>query len=241
MMIGGDTEAVAAPRSHLQDDRAGARQRDPPHSGPGQGRRHRRGGLSALRPLGRGPLRQDGPQRHRVRDHGGLRRRVEHPQARQRRQDQPHGRRRDDAAAQPRALPVRPQPARRRRGLAARQRHRLVAAGSDRDRAAQVAGACELLGPRLRLGRRALDDHGGDRRGRTGRGPDGVALRALRVARARPTSATSSCRPCASSSAGTSRRRLESRTMADQTREPSASTSAARASRRSSSAPTASA
>ena len=41
------------------------------------------------------------------------------------------GRRRDDAAAQPRALPVRPEPAGRRRSLAPRQRHRLVAPGPD--------------------------------------------------------------------------------------------------------------
>ena len=45
-------------------------------------------------------------------------------------------RRRDDAAAQSRALPVRLQPARHRRGVAARQRHRLVAARPDGD------GAC---------------------------------------------------------------------------------------------------
>ena len=40
-----------------------------------------------------------------------------------------------------------------------------------------------LLRPRLGLGRRALDDPGGDRRGHAGRGPDGRALRALRLAR----------------------------------------------------------
>ena len=89
MMIGGDTEAVAAPRPDLQDARSGARQRHRPHARPREGRRHRRGGLPALRPVRRRPLRQDGPQRHRVRDHGGLRRGPEHPQARQRRQDEP--------------------------------------------------------------------------------------------------------------------------------------------------------
>ena len=41
------------------------------------------------------------------------------------------GRRRNDAAARPGALPVRPQPARHRRGVAARQRDRLVAARPD--------------------------------------------------------------------------------------------------------------
>ena len=44
-------------------------------------------------------------------------------------------RRRDHAAARSRALSVRPQPARHRRGLAARQRDRLVAARPDGDRA----------------------------------------------------------------------------------------------------------
>ena len=39
---------------------------------------------------------------------------------------------RDHAAAPPRALPVRPEPGRHRRGLAPRQRDRLVAAGLDR-------------------------------------------------------------------------------------------------------------
>ena len=50
--------------------------------------RHRRRGLPALRAVRRGALRQDGPQRHRVRHHGRLRRGAEHPQARQRRQDE---------------------------------------------------------------------------------------------------------------------------------------------------------
>ena len=45
---------------------------------------------------------------------------------------------RDDAAAQPRVLPVRAGPARDRRGLAPRQRDRLVAAGPDRRRAAST-------------------------------------------------------------------------------------------------------
>ena len=45
----------------------------------------RRGGLAALRPARRRPLREDGPQRDRVRDHGRLRRGPEHPQARERR------------------------------------------------------------------------------------------------------------------------------------------------------------
>ncbi len=56
--------------------------------GPGtrEGRRHRRGRLPALRPVGRRPLRQDGPQRHRIRPDGRLCRGLEHPQERQHRQ-----------------------------------------------------------------------------------------------------------------------------------------------------------
>ena len=54
--------------------------------------RHGRRGLPALRPVGRRPLRQDGPQRHRVRFDGRLRRGPEHPQARQRRQGGPRAR-----------------------------------------------------------------------------------------------------------------------------------------------------
>ena len=88
MMIGGDTEAVQR-LDPIFKTLAPGRGDDPAHAGPREGRRHRRGGLPALRPLRRRPLRQDGPQRHRVRHHGGLRRGAEHPQARQRRQDGP--------------------------------------------------------------------------------------------------------------------------------------------------------
>ena len=42
----------------------------------------RRAGLAALRPQWCWPLREDGPQRHRVRDHECLRRRTEHPEER---------------------------------------------------------------------------------------------------------------------------------------------------------------
>ena len=49
---------------------------------------------------------------------------------------------RDDAAARPGTLPVRPQSPRHRRGVAARQRDRLVAAGPDGGRARRGSGAC---------------------------------------------------------------------------------------------------
>ena len=79
-----------------------------PHARPREGRRHRRAGLSALRAERRRPLRQDGPQRHRVRHHGRVRRGARHPARRQHRQAHARRRRRDDAAARPGALSVRP-------------------------------------------------------------------------------------------------------------------------------------
>ncbi len=90
---------------------------------------HRRAGLSALRPDRRRPLRQDGPQRHRVRPDGGLCRGAEHPAQRQCRQAGARYGCRDDAVAGPRVLPVRTGPARDRGSLAPRQRDRLVVAG----------------------------------------------------------------------------------------------------------------
>ena len=69
-------------------------------------RRHRRARLPALRPVRCRALREDGPQRDRVRDDGRLRRGTEHPRARRRRRRR-RSRRRDDAAARSRALPVR--------------------------------------------------------------------------------------------------------------------------------------
>ena len=107
LMIGGDDDGRRAPRPVLQ------------HAGPGRRRRAaharargrpdaRRAGLPALRPGRRRALREDGPQRDRVRDDGRLRRGAEHPRARQRRRRAAGARRRDDAAARPRGLPVRP-------------------------------------------------------------------------------------------------------------------------------------
>ena len=74
-----------APRSDLRDAGAG-RGRHPAHAGPREARRHGRAGLSALRAQRRRPLRQDGPQRHRVRHHGRLRRGAGHLARRQHRQ-----------------------------------------------------------------------------------------------------------------------------------------------------------
>ena len=64
----------------------------------------------------------------------------------------PRGRRRDDAAARPRALPVRDGSPRHRGGLAARQRDRLVAAGPDGGLPARGPDPLEVLGAGLGLG-----------------------------------------------------------------------------------------
>ena len=68
-----------------------------------------------------------------------------------------HRRCRDHAAAPPRVLPVRPEPRRHRRGLAPRQRDRLVAAGPGRHCAARQPRPGEVRRPRLGLGRGPLD------------------------------------------------------------------------------------
>ena len=83
----------------------------------------------------------------------------------------------------PGALPVRPEPPRHRRGLAARQRHRVVASRPDRGGPDRGSRAREVRGPRLRLRRGALDDQGRDRRGGSGARADDGALRAFHLAR----------------------------------------------------------
>ena len=136
LMIGGDDDAVKrldpifatlAPGRRLGAAHPGARRRADA----------RRAGLPPLRAERRRPLREDGPQRDRVRHDGGLRRGPEHPAQRQRRQGR-------SARSTPRPrrcehpeyyqydidLPD------GRRGVAPRQRDRLVAAGPDRRSAA---------------------------------------------------------------------------------------------------------
>ena len=124
MMIGGDKEAA----DHLDPIFAAL--------APGRGsidatprprgaRSARRAGLYVLRAGRRRALRQDGPQRHRIRDDAGLRRGVRHPAQRQfaRRAGEP---------------PLQARSRRYRRGLAARQRRVVLAAGPDRDRAGRA-------------------------------------------------------------------------------------------------------
>src|SRR5262249_23044081 len=99
------------------------------------------------------------------------------------RQGQPREGRGDDAAAQPRALPVRPQHRGRRRGLAARQRGRVLAARPDRPGPGREPPARELRGQGVRFRRRPLDRGRRQRRGRARARADGRALRALRLPR----------------------------------------------------------
>ncbi len=92
-------------------------------------------------------FRQDGPQRHRVRPHGGVRRGHERAAGRERRLGAARRRRGDHAARPSGALPVRLQPARHRGSVAARQRDRVVAPGSHR----------ESRSPRTRRSRNSRD------------------------------------------------------------------------------------
>ena len=74
-----------AARLDLRQPRAG-RRRGAAHAGARRRPLALGERLPALRPQRRRPLREDGPQRDRVRRDGGLRRGAEHPQERQRRQ-----------------------------------------------------------------------------------------------------------------------------------------------------------
>ncbi len=89
--------------------------------------------LHSLRPLRRRTLRQDGPQRHRVRHDAGLRGRLRHLQERHQQ-------------GSARGHPLRSQPAGHRRSLAARQRRQFVAAGPDRHGAVRKSYARRYSG-----------------------------------------------------------------------------------------------
>ena len=150
LMIGGARRGGAAARPDLRDDRPGDRRRA--ERTPGRERRADAVGerLPALRPLRRRPLREDGPQRDRVRRDGRLRRGPQHPQARRRRQ---RASAEIDAETTPlarsRVLPLRPRPHGGRRGLAPRQRDRLLAARPDRRGAASTSPDLEEFGGRV--------------------------------------------------------------------------------------------
>ena len=133
--------------------------------GPREARRHRRAGLPALRAERRRPLREDGPQRHRVRHHGRVRRRAEHPARRQRRQA---GRTRSTPRRRRCAIPSTTSTTSTCADIAEVWRRGSVIASwlLDLTATALVEGSRprEVRRPRLRLGRRPLDDQGRDRR-----------------------------------------------------------------------------
>ena len=146
-MIGGPDEAVKRldPIFATLAPGVEAAERTPGRDGePDTGRAR----LPALRAQRRRPLREDGPQRHRVRPDGRLRRGPQHPPA----TPTPVPTQRDADAEtapleQPGLLPLRDRRRRGGRGLAPRQRRRLLAARPDR------LGAC--------TSRRQLEDFSG--------------------------------------------------------------------------------
>jgi hypothetical protein len=99
--------------------------------------RHGAAGLSPLRPERRGPLREDDPQRHRVRDDAGLRRRLRDPEEREPRRTESRAALRHAARGD-------------RRALASRERGRLLAARPHGDGAPGGSCARALHGPRRR-------------------------------------------------------------------------------------------
>ena len=184
MMIGGADEAVKR-LDPIFAALAPGRGEIPRTPGSRERRRHGGAGLSSLRAERRGPLRQDGAQRHRVRDHGGLCRGLQRSAQRERRQREAGRERRDDAAARSGALQYDlnlPDIAEvwRRGSVIASWLLDLTAAALTRGSAAR-----EVRGQGLRFGRGTLDRQGGDRRRRAGSGADRGALRAIRLARQR--------------------------------------------------------
>ena len=202
-MIGGEAERRRARSTPIFAALApGPRRR---RRTPGrEARRHRRARLPALRADRRRPLRQDGPQRHRVRPDGRLRRGPQHPAPRQRRQ-----------ARARRSTPRRRRCATRVLPATTSTSPRSPSCGGG---AAWSAHGCStsppqalledpelggVLGPGIRLGRGPLDGRGRDRRGRPGPRAQRRPVRALRAPGARPTSPRRCCQPCATSSAAT--------------------------------------
>ena len=88
LMIGGDDDAFAARRADVRHRRARGG-RGAAHAGPRRRGRATGEGLPALRAVRSRALRQDGAQRHRVRDDGLSRRGAEHPAQCRHRQARP--------------------------------------------------------------------------------------------------------------------------------------------------------
>ena len=203
LMIGGEDEVVEHLDPLLRSIAPGLGdiERTPgPRGRPGP----RGAGLPALRPQRCRPLRQDGPQRHRVRDDGRLRRGPQRAAARRRRRQGVRALGRDDAARAAAVLPLRPRHREGHRGVAARLGGRVLAARPDR------RGAEPEPEPR-RAGRAASPTParaaGRSRRPSTRACPRRCCRRRCSPgspAAARPCTPTSCSRPCARPSAATS-------------------------------------
>ena len=152
LMIGGEDEAVRRlePIFQALAPGPGSAERTPGRTGEPE---PRGAGVPPLRAGRRGALREDGPQRDRVRAHGRLRGGHRDPEQGQRGRRRAGARRRDHAPARSLGLSLRHRHRRGRGGVAARQRDLVLAARPGRHRPARGPGARGLLGPRLRLGR----------------------------------------------------------------------------------------
>ena len=183
LMIGGETRSGRAPRSDLR----GARARDAAIGAHARTARSSGGtaeeGYLHCGPARRRALRQDGPQRHRVRPHGGLRRGLQHP----RHANVGKTEREVDAETTPLRNPEHYQYDFDLADIAEVWRRGSVVSSWLLDLTATALlerpDARELRGPRVRLRRGPLDDHGRDRRGRAGARAERRAVRALRLAR----------------------------------------------------------
>ena len=190
MMIGGPDEAVRRIEPILKTLAPGLGD-IPQNSRPGDTRRHGRGRIPPLRAFGRGALRQDGPQRHRVRPDAGLCRGFRHPPQGQL-DELPEDQRYDLNLADIAEVW-------RRGSVVGSWLLDLIAMALAEDpKLARVHGL------RPGLGRGALDDHGGSRGG--GRRPTcSPPPSSPASGRGRNTrSARRSSRPCGTSSAATS-------------------------------------
>ena len=139
------------PRPHLSKHRAGGG-RSSAHTrteGTGEPCGER---VSPLWPQRRRSLREDGPQRHRIRTHGCLCRGPQHPQERRCRASSTRGGCGDNPASRCRRLQIPAQPWGDRGGVAAWERYRVVVARPHCGRTRQRFGARGFQRSRLRLG-----------------------------------------------------------------------------------------
>ena len=204
LMIGGDEGAFerlepifaslapgveAAPRSQVAN----------------RGARARGARLPPLRRERRGPLREDGPQRDRVRPHGRVRRGLQPPPPRRCRACRTATRTPRRRRSRTRSTTRTSSTWRDRRALEARERRLVLAPRPDLGSAARLARARGLRRPRLGLRRGSLDLDCRDRDRHADAGPHDRALLALHVERRGRLRATACSRRCAPSSEGTPR------------------------------------